>query len=340
MKTILRIFHKLMIEKPVGTILLLFLTLSMISIFTITPIGGAGTVNLPQTGQTKCYSETGAQISCAGTGQDGDVLAGVVWPNPRFTVSGDCVTDKLTGLMWVRNGNPPEAIFLSSWFEAVNYANNLTLCGYSDWRLPNVNELESLVHTGKPDNAAWLNTQGFFDVRLAPRSSTTVAEDKTQVWTVFMSYVTEGWVYPFHMLALPYPLPVRGVTSGNAKLWRTGQTESYAIGDDGDLQTGYAWPNPRFSDHGDGTVTDNLTGLMWTKDANSPGPTQCAPYTGLNQTWQDALDRAKCLNDNNYLGYNDWRLPNRKEIFSLIDHSVYDPALPQGHPFTNKPHIL
>ncbi len=48
---------------------------------------------------------------------------------------------------------------------------------------------------------------------------------------------------------------------------RTGQTISYAAGDDGDLQKEVAWPKPRFTDLGDGTVTDNLTGLIWTKNA-------------------------------------------------------------------------
>jgi hypothetical protein len=50
----------------------------------------AGTVDLPETGQTTSYA----------TGDDGDLEMGVAWPSPRFTVSGDCVTDNLTGLMW------------------------------------------------------------------------------------------------------------------------------------------------------------------------------------------------------------------------------------------------
>ena len=52
---------------------------------------------------------------------------------------------------------------------------------------------------------------------------------------------------------------------------KTGQTVSYALGDDGDLQKGVMWPVPRFTDNGSGTVTDNLTGLIWLKDANCFG---------------------------------------------------------------------
>ena len=68
--------------------------------------------------------------------------------------------------------------------------------------------------------------------------------------------------------------------AGNpAEIARTGQTISYASGDDGDVQAGVAWPDPRFTDNGDGTITDNLTGLMWLKDANCFG----------SQTWTNAL---------------------------------------------------
>ncbi len=47
------------------------------------------------------------------------------------------------------------------------------------------------------------------------------------------------------------------------ELPRTGQTDRHATGDDGDLEKGVAWPTPRFMDNGNGTITDNLTGLMW-----------------------------------------------------------------------------
>jgi hypothetical protein len=80
---------------------------------------------------------------------------------------------------------------------------------------------------------------------------------------------------------------------------------------------GAAWPNPRFSDHGDGTVTDNLTGLMWTKDANIYG----------TRDWTQALsDCASCMEGS----YDDWRLPNVRELQSLVDYGLCEPALPDG----------
>ncbi len=73
---------------------------------------------------------------------------------------------------------------------------------------------------------------------------------------------------------------------GSINLPKTGQTTSYATGDDGDLEMGVAWPPTRFSASGD-CVTDNLTGLMWAKKANLPNGTK---------TWQQALDYVASMN--------------------------------------------
>lgn len=110
---------------------------------------------------------------------------------------------------------------------------------------------------------------------------------------------------------------------------KTGQTDSFATGDDGDLEKGIAWPDPRFTDNGDGTVTDNLTGLIRDRNANRFGI----------RTWDEALSACNSLaasdnsdlNDGSVAG--DWRMANIKELLSLIDFSQSGPALPSGHPF-------
>ncbi|MBF0593031.1 MAG: DUF1566 domain-containing protein, partial [Nitrospirae bacterium] len=114
-------------------------------------------------------------------------------------------------------------------------------------------------------------------------------------------------------------LTLSGVTSlfaGTVSLPQTGQTTSYYAGDDGALQKGVAWPNPRFTFNSDQTVTDNLTGLVWTKDAGTPTVGSC---TGGAMTWQAALTYVACLNTAKYLGYNDWRMPNVNELESLVN---------------------
>src|SRR3990172_2422389 len=129
---------------------------------------------LPRTGQTTCYDTAGAVVACAGTGQDGEIQAGVPWPDPRFTDNTDgTVTDNLTGLMWTKDGNAPEPAACSpgtekTWQEALDYVaclNTNAYLGYTDWRLPNVNEFDSLVNAGPPNMATWLNTQGFSNVQ-------------------------------------------------------------------------------------------------------------------------------------------------------------------------------
>ena len=114
------------------------------------------------------------------------------------------------------------------------------------------------------------------------------------------------------------------VFGGKAPVEKTGQITSYSAtgGEDWDLKKGVKWPNPRFTDKGNGTVTDNLTRLIWLKNANAFGL----------RTWEQALSDANTLasgsaglTDGSKAG--DWRLPNVKELHSLIDFAYYGPAL-------------
>lgn len=106
---------------------------------------------------------------------------------------------------------------------------------------------------------------------------------------------------------------------------KTGQTTSYVANDDGGYQKGAPLPNPRFTvgASGDATncVTDNLTGLVWARNANIAG----------TMNWANAITYCEGLN---YGGQTDWRLPNRKELDSLTDLARINPALTTGHPFT------
>jgi hypothetical protein len=103
----------------------------------------------------------------------------------------------------------------------------------------------------------------------------------------------------------------------------------HATGETG--STGVAWPNPRFTDNSDGTVTDNLTGLIWLKDAS------CADLAGTDadgkanwataKTAASSLANGTCgLSDNSSVGY--WRLPSVNEQQSLAHYGFYNPAVP------------
>jgi hypothetical protein len=106
------------------------------------------------------------------------------------------------------------------------------------------------------------------------------------------------------------------------QLPRTGQTNSYSSSDDGDIMAGKAWPQPRFTDNGTQTVSDNLTGLTWAKEGNllrnrDPGFDTDGIKGDGAVTWQHALDYIQRLNIEKYLGHTDWRLPNLNELNSL-----------------------
>jgi hypothetical protein len=93
---------------------------------------------------------------------------------------------------------------------------------------------------------------------------------------------------------------------------------------------GVMWPSPRFTDNNNGTVADNFTGLIWTQNAN----------LFSQQEWNDALAFCNGLESGGYglsdgSGAGDWRLPNVRELQSLIDYNRSGPALPVGHPFAN-----
>jgi|GEM_PF-1062186 len=399
---------------------------------------------LSKTGQTSCYKESGPVMACSGTGQDGELQTGMIWPTPRFTDSGDqTMTDNLTGLAWSKNANP--AAGTKTWQGTLDYIKSLNsqnYQGHNDWRLPNINELKSLINQAQSTHDTWINGQGFSSAQPAYywSSSTAVsASSSSYAWAVSMS---SGRVYNYSKtLSKNYVWPVRSgqsgsfgsltltsatssfaitksgvqsspvtftinnfdaasvtvsaitiigaaakqfsvtpgganpcasltptlasgasctvnvifapsstgeknatlliTTNGNGSaileaalsgtvatpLFQTGQTTCYdATGatisctgtrQDGDLKTGKGWPNPRFTDNGDQTVTDKLTGLIWSKDANSAAGTK---------SWQKALDYIKTLNSQNYLGYNDWRLPNIKELKSLVNPGESSPA--------------
>jgi hypothetical protein len=280
----------------------------------------------------------------------------VPWPEPRFTTNADTtITDNLTGLVWVPDGNIMPARDPGwdtdgtandgavTWHHALDYVAKLNAehyLGHNDWRLPNINELLSLFNADEANLADWLSSEGFTNIQQKDSqegfywSSTTLAYYVEAAGQVSMSFGGEmGASQKEDSIHFVWPVCNGKGIVAPAPIWETGQTISYAPGDDGDIQAGVDWPGQRFTDHGNGTVTDNLTGLMWTQDANAPGPTECSP--GTYKTWQQALDYVSCLNNNHFLGYTDWRLPNRTELHSLTDFSQNDPALPAGHPFIN-----
>lgn len=312
---------------------------------------------LPKTGQTVCYDNTGSTStplsSCAGTGQDGDLRWGSAWPTPRFTNNNNgTVTDNLTGLIWLQKA---DCFGNQTWANALANANLLNSasnsCGLTDgsaagdWRLPNINELRSLLDlqnnpplppSGHPFTGipAQIGTYWW--------TSTTNAKATNNAWYISASDGSEG-------LSLKSNSRIAWAVKGSsAKIPKTGQTACYdttgavtacaGTGQDGEkaLLIGGEWPFPRFINNNNGTVSDNLTGLIWLKNASCLG----------KLTWANALTSANglaspnaacSLSDGSVAGA--WRLPNRSELSSLTVFSAATNSTwlndPTKSPFTS-----
>ena len=305
----------------------------------------SATVLLPKTGQTTSFD--------VGNADDGALEIGVPWPSPRFVPNGDgSVTDALTGLVWLLDANcagslgyDPDATGDGrlSQDNALAFVDDFntgvvdpTGCDYTggetDWRLPNVIELESLANLEEPVQADWLVGQGFTRVEAERYWSSTPFAQQVVTSAVFVSFA-DATHDSSARTATYLAWPVRGGSTGppvaaRSNLWKESATPISSA------DPGVFWPEPRFFVHGDGTVTDRLTGLMWIQDFECLGVGD----------WQTALDTIADFNLATPSGsypctdyvqgtYPDWRLPNRKEVLSLIDYAVMRPALPPGHPF-------
>lgn len=123
-----------------------------------------------------------------------------------------------------------------------------------------------------------------------------------------MSYPTQTMLLTCLVVALP--------VMGNAQICHTSSIPA-------------STPTAQFINHGNGTVTDTKTGLMWKKCAEGQEPLGCiGPASGF--TWQAALQRVQEVNSGmagHTLGYTDWRVPNIKELTSIVEGQCIAPAI-------------
>lgn len=293
--------------------------------------------SLPRTGQTVSYA----------AGDDFSAQKGIAWPSARFTDNGNgTVTDRLTGLVWMKNAgcfNP------MNWSAALTAANQLAsgACGLTDgsvagqWRMPNVNELESVVDVSRA-NPAVSASAPFTNIALANAywSSTTYTALTTNAMAIRF---TDGrWINgadpgdgSFNNAKTTSTNSLWAVRSGGAGLVQLLATGVYAgqgggsfgTADDASLQLGAPLTSPRFIDNGNGTLIDTVTGLTWLKKADC-----------IRQSWSGALAAVnnlasgQCgLTDGSTAGQ--WRMPNRQEMLSISDRA---PTFPQADYFNGR----
>lgn len=181
-------------------------------------------VYLPQTGQTPAAPLNVESM----IGADGNVHAGIPWayvttgstaPSPRFSDNGCEITDNLTGLIWVKDLNTVNGGNTLDWQNALTTANAGTWCDQAagTWRVPNINELASLVNYAESDVANWLNETidsdggGFTNVIDGGYywSSSSSATSPGAAWGVSMS---AGFITPWNENSNSFArlFPVRG----------------------------------------------------------------------------------------------------------------------------------
>lgn len=232
-------------------------------------------LRLPDTGETASFTAT--------FGEDHDYLIHV----PSFTLNEDgTVTDAVTGLVWQQSDGGE-----MTYPQAQMYADTLTLGGYTDWRLPSAIEAFSILNHQYSNPA--------LDVSVF---SATAAEywwtSQTQVNNTQKAWATNsGGGIGNHPIN-------ETISAGGNKRFHTRVVR--------DAITPQIIP-ARFTNNGDGTVTDALTGLIW--QANSFAD---------SLTWEDALQYAESLN---LAGFTDWRLPNIKELQSLSLAEISNPSI-------------
>ena len=174
------------------------------------PVRGGEAGGLPATGQKGCFDGSGREIDCAGTGQDGEFRLGRPLPEPRFVVGNQTVTDLFTGLVWQGRANcTGEPVSWRNALHAVESLNRQGAAGRSDWRLPNINELESLVDCSRHSPALPPN-HPFVEVQEVYWSSTTSVFETDWAWAL---YVHKGATGVGHKRAAAFHLwPVAGLS--------------------------------------------------------------------------------------------------------------------------------
>ncbi|MFZ4522289.1 MAG: DUF1566 domain-containing protein [Bacteroidales bacterium] len=229
---------------------------------------------LQDTGQSTGYTST--------QGEDPDFAINP----PSFTDNGDgTITDNNTLLMWQKTDGGEMTVE-----NAAAYCNDLVLAGYSDWRLPTSIELYSINNLGHLNPA--MNSVYFTTTQAEYWWTSEVqADDATKAWVV-----NAGGGIGAHPKT--ETLSAGGSKRFHARAVRNAVSTVISVS--------------HFSDNGNGTITDNFTGLTWQK-IQSPA----------TMTWEEALAYAGNFS---LAGKSDWRLPNVKEIQSLNEVSRFKPS--------------
>ena len=272
----------------------------------------SGAFPVVDTGQDTCYNDLDS-TSCpnpgeAFYGQDAQFTDNA----PSYTDNGDgIITDNITGLMWQQSPDTDgdgdiDAHDKLTYDQAVAGAGTLSLGGYTDWRLPSIKELYSLINFIGKDPSGYEGTDtsrlvpfidtAYFDFAYGDTSAgERIIDAQYASLSKYVSTTMNGNETMF------------GVNFADGRIKGYGTSmPCFVIY----VRENTSYGGNSFIDNGDGTITDSASGLMWSQNDNG---------TGLN--WEEALAWVDTQNAANYLGYSDWRLSNVKELQSIVDYT-------------------
>ncbi|MEN8905367.1 MAG: DUF1566 domain-containing protein [Clostridiales bacterium] len=256
-----------------------------------------GKYNIVDTGVVKYYSDK-KEISepiknSEFYGQDANYINN----SPSYTDNKDgTITDNNTNLIWQK-----ETEDKITWEEAVEGASKCNIGGYNDWRLPTVKELYSLIQFTGYSNVEgykpYIDTD-YFDFSYGDESVERKIDSQYATSTIYESDTMNGNATMFGV----------NFADGRIKGYPISNKKFYVMYVRGNTSYGMN----KFVDNKDGTITDLSTGTMWlTYDSGYLTDEKA-------MDWKSAL--AWCENLD-YAGYDDWKLPNAKELQSIVDYS-------------------
>jgi hypothetical protein len=275
-------------------------------------INGYPIVNTNQSAFYDNYSEMAAPLPGeAFYGQDAQYQGN----QTQYVDNGDgTVTDMVTGLMWQQSPDKDgdgdiDSADKMTYSEAVTRAENFDLGGYDDWRLPTIKEQYSLIIFSGVDPSGYEGTStaglipfidtDYFDFTYGDTDAgERIIDSQYASSTKYVSTTMNGDETLF------------GVNFADGRIKGYGLRMPFGPGEKTFFVT-YVRGNStyginNFADNGDSTIIDNATGLMWMQNDSKTG-----------MTWEDALDYAENFE---YAGYSDWRLPDAKELQSIVDY--------------------
>lgn len=287
---------------------------------------------ISDTNQTSCYDTDGAEISCEGSGQDGAYVSFASLPDYQTnsdrevvqtqvqSASGsgisvqsigaydEIIYESVSGLTWQKDpdkngdGNVDVDDKMTP-SEAISYCDALSLGGYDDWRLPDIKTLYALMDFSGEDVSSYSATDtstlhpfintNYFDFAYGDTSAgERIIDSQWATTSDYVSTVFDGAAAMF------------GVNFADGRIKGYPKVSTFYVRC---VRGSESYGKNQFSGNNDGTVTDSVTGLMWEQNDSKEA-----------LGWQEAIDY--CENDTTG-GYTDWRLPNAKNLQSIVDYS-------------------